>query len=63
MEADIPDYDMDSDDELWVNSQSPKLELTADKVLYCFTFYLSLHFYISLHHCFTFYLSSSFCNN
>ena len=31
MEADIPDYDMDSEDELWVNSQAAKLELTPDK--------------------------------
>jgi hypothetical protein len=33
MEADIPDYDMDSEDEQWVTSQS-KLELNADKVKY-----------------------------
>jgi enhancer of polycomb-like protein len=31
MEADIPDYDMDSDDEHWVNLQTVKLELTPDK--------------------------------
>ena len=32
MEADIPDYDMDSEDEIWVNSQAGKLELTPEKV-------------------------------
>ena len=32
MEADIPDYDMDSDDEQWIGSQSVKLELTPNKV-------------------------------
>lgn len=32
MEADIPDYDMDSEDEVWVNSQANRLELTPDKV-------------------------------
>ncbi|CAG7826093.1 unnamed protein product [Allacma fusca] len=31
MEADIPDYDMDSEDEVWVNSQAGKLELTPEK--------------------------------
>jgi len=31
MEADIPDYDVDSEDEQWINSQSMKLELTPDK--------------------------------
>lgn len=33
METDIPDYDMDSEDEQWINSQAGKLELTPDKVL------------------------------
>lgn len=33
MEADIPDYDMDSEDEVWVNSQATRLELTPDKVI------------------------------
>jgi len=32
MEADIPDYDMDSEDEVWISGQSVKLELTPDKV-------------------------------
>ena len=33
MEADIPDYDMDSDDEQWIGSQTVmKLELTPGKV-------------------------------
>lgn len=32
MEQDIPDYDMDSEDELWIKSQSKKLELTPLKV-------------------------------
>lgn len=31
MEQDIPDYDMDSADELWVNSQSHRLEITPFK--------------------------------
>ncbi|ODM94372.1 Enhancer of polycomb 1 [Orchesella cincta] len=31
MEADIPDYDMDSEDEAWVTSQASRLELTPDK--------------------------------
>lgn len=32
METDIPDYDMDSEDENWVTSQSGKLELNPEKV-------------------------------
>jgi len=32
MEQDIPDYDMDSEDERWINSQAKKLELTPLKV-------------------------------
>ena len=28
MEQDIPDYDMDSEDEKWINSQAEKLEIT-----------------------------------
>lgn len=32
METDIPDYDMDSEDEQWVKAQSGKLELTPEKV-------------------------------
>lgn len=32
MEQDIPDYDMDSEDELWIKAQSKKLELTPLKV-------------------------------
>ena len=28
MEQDIPDYDMDSDDEKWINSQAEKFEIT-----------------------------------
>jgi len=31
METDIPDYDMDSEDEVWISGQSIKLELTPDK--------------------------------
>ncbi|XP_071447247.1 enhancer of polycomb homolog 1 isoform X2 [Hetaerina americana] len=31
MEQDIPDYDMDSEDERWVNAQSKKMEITAIK--------------------------------
>ncbi|XP_021962827.1 enhancer of polycomb homolog 1 isoform X2 [Folsomia candida] len=31
METDIPDYDMDSEDENWVTSQSGKLELNPEK--------------------------------
>lgn len=31
MEQDIIDYDMDSDDEVWLNSQTQRLELTALK--------------------------------
>lgn len=33
MEADIPDYDMDSEDEQWINSQSNP-GLNPDKVKY-----------------------------
>lgn len=28
LEQDIPDYDMDSGDEMWLDSQEPKLDLT-----------------------------------
>lgn len=31
MEQDIPDYDMDSADELWMNSQARRLDLTPLK--------------------------------
>lgn len=31
MEQDIPDYDMDSDDERWLQSQTQKLELSELK--------------------------------
>lgn len=31
MEQDIPDYDMDSEDEMWIKAQSKKLELTPLK--------------------------------
>lgn len=31
MEQEIPDYDMDSEDESWLNKQSKKLEVTALK--------------------------------
>lgn len=31
MEQDIPDYDMDSDDERWLQSQANKLDLSALK--------------------------------
>ncbi|XP_046404617.1 enhancer of polycomb homolog 1 [Ischnura elegans] len=31
MEQDIPDYDMDSEDERWVNAQSKKMDITALK--------------------------------
>lgn len=33
MEQDIPDYDMDSDDEKWINSQAAKLEITPLQVI------------------------------
>lgn len=33
METDIPDYDIDSEDETWMNTQSGKLELSPDKVV------------------------------
>ena len=33
MEQDIPDYDMDSDDEKWINTQAKKLDLTPLEVL------------------------------
>jgi hypothetical protein len=32
METEFTDYDMDSEDELWLSAQSSKLELTPDKV-------------------------------
>jgi len=32
MEQDIPDYDMDSDDEKWINSQADKLEISPLQV-------------------------------
>lgn len=32
MEQDIPDYDMDSEDEKWVNTQARKMDLTPLKV-------------------------------
>ena len=32
MEQDIPDYDMDSEDEKWVNSQAKKMDLSPLKV-------------------------------
>lgn len=32
MEQDIPDYDMDSDDEKWINSQAGKLDITPLQV-------------------------------
>ena len=32
MEQDIPDYDMDSDDEKWINSQAEKFEITPLQV-------------------------------
>ena len=31
MEQEIPDYDMDSDDETWMSKQSKKLEVTPLK--------------------------------
>jgi enhancer of polycomb-like protein len=33
MEQDIPDYDMDSEDEKWVHSQAKKMDLLPLKVL------------------------------
>lgn len=33
MEHDIPDYDMDSEDERFVNAQAKKMDLTPLKVL------------------------------
>jgi enhancer of polycomb-like protein len=35
MEQDIPDYDMDSEDEKWVQSQAKKMDLLPLKVLCC----------------------------
>jgi hypothetical protein len=32
METDIPDYDMDSEDEIWMSSLAGKLELKPEKV-------------------------------
>lgn len=32
MEQDIPDYDMDSDDEKWITSQAGKLDITPLQV-------------------------------
>ena len=32
MEQDIPDYDMDSDDEKWINSQAEKLSINPLQV-------------------------------
>lgn len=32
MEQDVPEYDMDSEDEVWVNEQAKKMELTPLKV-------------------------------
>jgi len=34
MEQDIPDYDMDSDDEKWINSQAEKLEISPLQVMF-----------------------------
>jgi enhancer of polycomb-like protein len=33
MEQDIPDYDMDSEDEKWLHSQAKKMDLLPLKVL------------------------------
>ena len=41
MEQDIPDYDMDSEDERFVNAQAKKMDLTPLKV-----FYNDLNFFI-----------------
>jgi len=54
MEQDIPDYDMDSEDEKWVHSQAKKMDLLPLKVFfvlknYCFclmTNFLSAVWYI-----------------
>lgn len=32
MEQDIPDYDMDSEDEKWINTQAKKMDLTPLEV-------------------------------
>lgn len=34
MEQDIPNYDMDSEDEAWVNAQVKTLDITPLKVTY-----------------------------
>jgi enhancer of polycomb-like protein len=34
MEQDIPDYDMDSEDEKWVHSQAKKMDLLPSKVMF-----------------------------
>ena len=41
MEQDIPDYDMDSDDERWINSQAGKLDITPLQVCW----YSFIHIY------------------
>lgn len=33
MEQDIPDYDIDSEDEKWINSQAGKLDIAPLQVL------------------------------
>jgi hypothetical protein len=32
IDQEVPEYDMDSEDELWVKDQSKKVEITPDKV-------------------------------
>jgi len=39
MEQDIPDYDMDSEDEKWVHSQAKKMDLLPLKVFFVFKNY------------------------
>lgn len=41
MEQDIPDYDMDSEDERFVNAQAKKMDLTPLKVCYFASLYLN----------------------
>lgn len=52
MEEDIPDYDMDSEDEMWIKAQSKKLELTPLKVcVLTKLFYIIIYQIVFLFYC------------
>lgn len=51
MEQDIPDYDMDSEDEKWINSQAGKLEITPLQVVLWFTV-MNVHSVVAFHRLF-----------